>query len=307
MTLSRKGGGFMGLWGRWFVATCASIAAFIAFWWGMRLGFHMDSATALGVAAVPFTIVLTLGGAWADQARRKKEGLVIHGQSGTGSWPDPSFVERMNDYSQTLHRTWVRAGAPSTEETVRRTGSSVTTKQVDKVLSGYSRYPVWESADLDVVLLVLDGWGVPDSLVKGWQQAGVRALQAERDLHARDDRRLYRGQHPLWFVTTILAYLVTTWMVLFAAASYPHLFEGAQLGAGNWVAAVLTTLVLLWFFALANVMNQTRMAIKATILSQNSLKVFWIAALYLGFRFGHGTSIVSRIGIHISDYLMWRF
>jgi len=56
---------------RWAVSILAALAAFVGCWWGLLTYTKLDSGVAVGVAAVPFTIVLTLGGVWADRARSK--------------------------------------------------------------------------------------------------------------------------------------------------------------------------------------------------------------------------------------------
>jgi hypothetical protein len=58
---------------RWIVAIILSLISFGACWWGLQHYAHLDSGVAVGVAAVPFTITLTLGGVWADRARKKEQ------------------------------------------------------------------------------------------------------------------------------------------------------------------------------------------------------------------------------------------
>lgn len=52
---------------RWCVAVVASIGAFAGCWWGLVAGAGVDNGLAAGVAVVPFTVVLTVLGAWAGR------------------------------------------------------------------------------------------------------------------------------------------------------------------------------------------------------------------------------------------------
>jgi hypothetical protein len=56
------------------VAT-AALAVFGFMWWGLQSAAEFDLGGAVGVAIVPFTLVLTLGGVWADRARSRRENV----------------------------------------------------------------------------------------------------------------------------------------------------------------------------------------------------------------------------------------
>jgi len=45
--------------------------AFIACWASLKFDFRADTAVALGWAILPFSVVLALGGVWADAVRRE--------------------------------------------------------------------------------------------------------------------------------------------------------------------------------------------------------------------------------------------
>lgn len=54
---------------RWSVAVLISLAVFGGCWWGIDAGTSVGNAIALAIAVVPFTIAISLGGAWAERAR----------------------------------------------------------------------------------------------------------------------------------------------------------------------------------------------------------------------------------------------
>lgn len=58
---------------RWSVAACVAVLAFVACWAVLKFLVSFSGGDALGWAVVPFSIVLALGGGWADQARRHGE------------------------------------------------------------------------------------------------------------------------------------------------------------------------------------------------------------------------------------------
>jgi hypothetical protein len=62
------------LWVRWAVVAVAALAMFGIGWWVSQSVAGLDTGVAVGVASVPFILVLTLGGVWADRARRKDRG-----------------------------------------------------------------------------------------------------------------------------------------------------------------------------------------------------------------------------------------
>ena len=57
-------------WSRWLTAITVSGLLFVLCWICLFFGFRVDNAVALGWAVLPFSIALTLGGAWASNARR---------------------------------------------------------------------------------------------------------------------------------------------------------------------------------------------------------------------------------------------
>jgi hypothetical protein len=62
----------MGVMWRWIISILTALAAFGFCWWGLLANTKLDSGVAVGVAAVPFTIVLSLGGFWVDRARTRE-------------------------------------------------------------------------------------------------------------------------------------------------------------------------------------------------------------------------------------------
>jgi hypothetical protein len=58
---------------RWVISIVLSLISFGVCWWVVQHYVHVDSGVAVGVAALPFTITLTLGGVWADRARKKQQ------------------------------------------------------------------------------------------------------------------------------------------------------------------------------------------------------------------------------------------
>ena len=50
---------------RWTVAASASVATYVACWWALQAGAHWARGDALGLASVPFTVVMTVTGWWA--------------------------------------------------------------------------------------------------------------------------------------------------------------------------------------------------------------------------------------------------
>jgi len=70
----RDGGKILSnLWTRWVLVVCLSAAAFVACWACLQFGVHADTAVALGWAILPFSIILALGGVWADSVRRNAD------------------------------------------------------------------------------------------------------------------------------------------------------------------------------------------------------------------------------------------
>jgi tetratricopeptide (TPR) repeat protein len=59
---------------RWTVTVVAALSAFGICWWGVEEAIGSDAGVALGVAVVPFTIILTLGGVWADREKHYHPG-----------------------------------------------------------------------------------------------------------------------------------------------------------------------------------------------------------------------------------------
>jgi hypothetical protein len=55
------------------VAATLATAAFLTCWACLQFGVGLVAPVALGWAVLPFTIVLTLSGVWADQARRNSD------------------------------------------------------------------------------------------------------------------------------------------------------------------------------------------------------------------------------------------
>jgi len=55
--------------GRWSLAVATSLIAFAGCWWGLAAGARMDAGLAVGIAAVPFTVALTVLGAWAERSK----------------------------------------------------------------------------------------------------------------------------------------------------------------------------------------------------------------------------------------------
>jgi tetratricopeptide (TPR) repeat protein len=62
----------VGVRARWAVAVVAAMAVFGGGWWGLETAVQMDAGVAVGVAAVPFAVVLAVLGAWSERAREKK-------------------------------------------------------------------------------------------------------------------------------------------------------------------------------------------------------------------------------------------
>jgi hypothetical protein len=60
-----------GLWTRWVLAVMFSALGFAVCWACLEFGGHLGTAVALGWAVLPFSVVLALGGVWADGARRE--------------------------------------------------------------------------------------------------------------------------------------------------------------------------------------------------------------------------------------------
>ena len=58
------------LWVRWSAAAAIALAAFLVCWASLQFAADLDAAVALGWAIVPFSVVLALGGVWADRARQ---------------------------------------------------------------------------------------------------------------------------------------------------------------------------------------------------------------------------------------------
>ena len=58
-----------GLRARWTVTVAAALSAFAIFWWALEKAMGLDAGVALGVAVVPFTLILTLGSVWSDREK----------------------------------------------------------------------------------------------------------------------------------------------------------------------------------------------------------------------------------------------
>jgi hypothetical protein len=81
-------GGDMGRWVKWFIAASFSIAIFAGTWWLLQIGDKIDEGTALGVAVVPFTIAITIGGVLAEETRGEREDSIEATIRSSGTlWP----------------------------------------------------------------------------------------------------------------------------------------------------------------------------------------------------------------------------
>lgn len=63
----------MGAGPRWLVAVAAALACFGGCWAGLAGAQVLDTGSQVGVASVPLVVALTVPGAWAERARRKKQ------------------------------------------------------------------------------------------------------------------------------------------------------------------------------------------------------------------------------------------
>ena len=51
-----------------------AVAAFVTCWAGVQFGVGQEASVALGWAVLPFSVVLAVGGVWADNVRRSADG-----------------------------------------------------------------------------------------------------------------------------------------------------------------------------------------------------------------------------------------
>ena len=56
------------LWVRWIGAAVLAVAGFAVCWATLQFGFGVDAPVALGWAILPFSVIMALGGFWADRA-----------------------------------------------------------------------------------------------------------------------------------------------------------------------------------------------------------------------------------------------
>jgi hypothetical protein len=312
-------GANVGRWAKLCLVAVLSVAVFGGTWWLLQVGGKVDAGTALGVAAVPFTIAITIGGAWAEETRDERASSIEDTIRSSGTtWPDPSSIRGLKDYRDAFRRTWIAAGTPSDEETELRTGGLVPGHDVRRLREGYKESSRWRPSelDLDSALIVLQSWHVPEFLVSAWREAGPRAIRGEpkqRELAARaaraKDRKLF---HPHWFLGVLTAALFLPTVFFFAGTGYSQIDTGAPLGAVNWIALVISSIILfiVLIMGLFGLIPDGRYIGKVAGRSRFAVFACCTASVILGLRFNHGLHDISElrhIGPHARNWLIWRF
>jgi hypothetical protein len=256
----------------------------------------MDSGTALGVAVVPFTIVITLGGVWASTKRVSETESVVD----IASWPDPSPIRKIKEYVDILRRTWIKVGEPTPAETERRTGRSVSADQAKNLLS-YSQHYFWDESDFEASLAMLRSWAIPNCLIPIWEEAGPRALEDESRR-----QRLYKWaelrRDGKWIARASFSTVATAVLIFLATAIYPRLLVGTKLGVGNWILVVVTGWIVVTILAALNPVLPS-FALKRT---KCLVRLFWLAFGILCWLSTHHYSEGAHIAIDFRNWLIWR-
>jgi len=307
----------MGRWVKWFIAASFSIAIFAGAWWLLQVGDKIDEGTALGVAVVPFTIAITIGGVLAEETRGEREDSIEATIRSSGTiWPDPSPIRGMKDYKEAFSRTWIAAGTPTDQETEARTGGLVRQSEVSRLREKYSEYRTWRVRDLDSAIIVLQAWRVPEFLINAWKEAGPRAIKGEprqRQLDARTERTEKRKLlHPHWFSGMLAGSLMCPAISFFTGISYPLISKEARLGAGNWFALVISSIIIVAILSMGlfGLIIDPYYLGKASSVARLAVFACCLGSAYVGWHLTHGTHGISQLdhlSQHVRNWLVWRF
>ena len=85
---------------RWIIVVGLALVLFGCCWWVLQAYFHLDAGLAASVAAVPFSVPLTVGGAWASHARMKAQRSSIRRADETSIPPGSAGQLIMGDVPQ---------------------------------------------------------------------------------------------------------------------------------------------------------------------------------------------------------------
>jgi hypothetical protein len=229
------------------------------------------------------------------------------------SWPDPESVRSFKDYTTTLHRTWIRAGAPTGEEIERRTGGLVKSYKAQALLQESNS---WDASDLQASLLLLEAYGISEDLIKKWNAVGSKMLKLAPGLKRKEEiaekrrgrQSNYSGKNWHLKYAAILPVCVAIYCI--AASAIAQMPTHAVFGGGNWLAFSISVIILgigsLWwligvipyswhFYSIGRTV-----AITAALLSCG-------AAFTLGWFFLQRFNGVVAMDHHVWYGLGWRF
>lgn len=223
------------------------------------------------------------------------------------SWPDPDSVRSFADYTTTLHRTWIRAGAPSSEEIERRTGGLVGATEA-KVLLGDD--PGWGKSELQNSLLVLEACGLTEELIKKWSAAGARALKSAPEVKKKEgvaQKRIERqsSYNRNWHLrySAFLSIAVPIYCILGSLISLMP--DHLDFGGGNWLAFSVSVLA----FAISPLWGMI-VVIPYSMYFYGAGHRIAVAAAWFScmITFAAGWFLLQRInGISPIDHTIWRW
>jgi len=228
------------------------------------------------------------------------------------SWPDPVSIRSFRDYTTTLHRTWIRAGAPSGEEIERRTGGLVKAVQMQSLLG---EYPQWGKTELQLSLLILEAYGISEDLIKKWTAAGARTLKLAPATEKKEkiaEKRVKRQSTYTrnWHMKYSALLPIAVAIYCIAGSVIAHMPSHLRFGEGNWFAFSVSVLILgigslswlismipmsIYFYGIGR-----RIAIGNVLLSCG-------AAFVLGWFFLQRIGGVIPVDHDIWHWLGWRF
>lgn len=236
-------------------------------------------------------------------------GIDAKGQAGTANWPSPASVRNTEEYVTSLRRTWVRAGAPSHDEIVRRTGGLVEPERVRGVLGEYSNYHTWTDDDFAGALLVLDALGTPEYVVSDWRKAGERIQRQDKLVERRHDRVKFWKEFPKGIPWIVLAFAIC----LGGGLAIANLEAPPGLGTGNWAAFVVSCVVFFIVIIIMGTFVTDFMYHRAAERRFNQIFfLFSVAGLALGLAANHINAVTQvhiahHIALDIRDRMIWRF
>jgi len=232
-------------------------------------------------------------------------------------WPPPSAIRTIEDYAATLHRTWIRAGAPDAVTLERRIGGMAKSYQIAALFQAPTPDSLWEPEDFRIALLVLEALGVPEDLIKGWKAAAIRAtahqfkrIRIQAKARVREKRK---KSQPHWLRITWSISVIGTYECTIAGLAYSHLNDKPALGIGNGLAIFFTVSIplLVSVVVLAIVKEdypaKSEVGNTAWLLPRLAFPVWSIGGFLVGFLILRHLGPIGHFGHDIRNWISWRF